>query len=84
MPFSCDRFGVVGRRETRRVRRGYAGAMVIRGEPDPISASLEEWVNYREHLRALPEKDKSVSVAIAVANAQIQKLQQTGESKLTA
>lgn len=50
--------------------------MVIRGEPDPSSASLEDWVSYREHLRALPDKDQSVSVAMAVANVQIQKLQQ--------
>lgn len=58
--------------------------MVIRGEPDSNSASLEEWVNYREHLRALPEKDQSVSVAIAVANARIQKLQQSEAGKLSA
>lgn len=57
--------------------------MVIRGEPDPISASLEEWVSYREQLRTLPEKDQSVSVAIAVANARIQKLQQTDDGELT-
>jgi hypothetical protein len=50
--------------------------MVIIGEPDPTSASLEDWVIYRDHLRSLPEKGKSVGVAIAIANARIQKLQQ--------
>lgn len=50
--------------------------MVIRGEPDQASASVEEWLAYREYLRSLPEKDESVSVALAVANAQIHKLQQ--------
>lgn len=51
--------------------------MVIRGEPDQASASIEDWIAYREHLRSLPDKDASVSVALAVANARIQKLQQT-------
>ncbi len=80
MLFANGRFGVVGKHGNQRVRQGYADAMVIRGEPDPISASLDEWVTYRDHLRALPEKDQSVSVALAVANAQIQKLQQ-GETR---
>jgi hypothetical protein len=49
--------------------------MVIRGEPDPASASLADWVAYRNHLRGLAGKDENVSVALAVANAQTQKLQ---------
>lgn len=49
--------------------------MVISGEPDPASASLEDWLVYREHLRTLPAKDESVSVALAIANTQIRKLQ---------
>ncbi|CAN0586660.1 unnamed protein product, partial [Laminaria digitata] len=49
--------------------------MTISGEPDPISATLEDWLAYREHLRSLPVKDETVSVAMAVANAQIRKLQ---------
>lgn len=48
--------------------------MVIRGEPDPTTASLDDWIEYRDHLRSLPRPDDSVSVALAVANAQIQKL----------
>lgn len=51
--------------------------MVISGEPDPTSASLEDWLAYREHLRSLPAKDESVSVAMAIANTQIRKLQDT-------
>lgn len=53
--------------------------MVIAGEPDPASASLEDWLAYREHLRSLPVKDESVSVALAIANAQIRKLQETDD-----
>ena len=49
--------------------------MVISGEPDPESASLEEWLVYRDHLRSLPAKDDSLSVALAIANTQIRKLQ---------
>lgn len=51
--------------------------MVISGEPDPASASLEDWLAYREHLRTLPAKDENVSVALAIANTQIRKLQNT-------
>ena len=49
--------------------------MVIRGEPDPASASIDEWVEYRDHLKSLPGRDESIRVALAVAQAQIQKLQ---------
>lgn len=48
--------------------------MVIRGEPDPATASIEDWVAHREHLRSLPFPDEGVYVALAIANAQIQKL----------
>ena len=58
--------------------------MVIRGEPDQDSASLGDWVAYRDHLKALPEKDESVSLALAVANAQIQKLQQLRDKPVNA
>ncbi|MGB0632446.1 MAG: hypothetical protein ACPGRZ_17285 [Alphaproteobacteria bacterium] len=55
--------------------------MVIRGEPDPGSASIDDWVAYREHLKSLPGRDESIRVALAVAQAQIQKLQQTNGEK---
>jgi hypothetical protein len=58
--------------------------MVIRGEPDQASASLGDWVTYRDHLKSLPEKDASVSLALAVANARIQKLQQSGDRPVNA
>ena len=52
--------------------------MVIRGEPDPASASIDDWVAYRDHLKSLQGSDESVRVALAVAQAQIQKLQHSG------
>lgn len=58
--------------------------MVIRGEPDQASASLGDWVTYRDHLKSLPVKDESVSVALAIANARIQKLQQSGDKPVDA
>ena len=58
--------------------------MAIRGVPDQASASLGDWVTYRDHLKSLPEKDESVSLALAVANAQIQKLQQLRDRPVNA
>ena len=49
--------------------------MVISGEPDPESTSLEYWLVYRDHLRSLPTKDDRLSVALAIANTQIRNLQ---------
>lgn len=51
--------------------------MVFRGEPDSNSASIDDWVAYREHLKSLPSQDERRRVALAVAQAQIQKLQQS-------
>lgn len=51
--------------------------MVFRGEPDSNSASIDDWVAYREHLKSLPSQDERIRVALAVAQAQIQKLQQS-------
>lgn len=58
--------------------------MVISGEPDPTSASLDDWLKYREHLRSMPAKDDSVSVALAIANHQIRKLQGTSDRSIVA
>lgn len=58
--------------------------MVISGEPDPTSASLEDWLKYREHLRSMPAKDDNVSVALAIANTQIRKLQGTSDQSIVA
>jgi hypothetical protein len=49
--------------------------MGITGEPDPKSASLEDWMAYRDRLRSMPANDETVRVSLAVANAQILKLQ---------
>ncbi len=48
--------------------------MVIRGEPDPATATLDDWVEYRNYLRSLSDSDDTVDVALAIANSQIQKL----------
>ena len=56
--------------------------MVIRGEPDPGTASIDDWVAYREHLKSLPNQDETIRVALAVAQAQIQKLQQSDTAQL--
>tara|TARA_R110000787_G_scaffold15565_1_gene48266 strand:- start:38 stop:223 length:186 start_codon:yes stop_codon:yes gene_type:complete len=58
--------------------------MLISGEPDPSTASLEDWVAYREHLRVLPVRDETVSVALAIANAQIQKLRTAADEHIAA
>ncbi len=47
--------------------------MVLSGEPDQATASLQDWAAYRDHLRSLPVGDESVRGALAIA--QIQKLQ---------
>lgn len=56
--------------------------MVIRGEPDLVSATLEEWTVYRDYLRSLPATDDSVGVAMAIANSQIQKLKQAASAEV--
>lgn len=48
--------------------------MVIRGEPDPASASIDDWIAYREHLKSLGDGDESIRLALAIAQAQIHKL----------
>lgn len=51
--------------------------MKIIGEPDPATATLEDWRAWRRNLAALPQDDDSVRLAIAVAEAQIAKLRRT-------
>jgi hypothetical protein len=48
--------------------------MKIIGEPDPATATLEDWRAWRRNLATLPQDDDSVRLAIAVAEAQIAKL----------
>ncbi len=46
----------------------------IEGEPDLATGSLEEWMEFRQSLTALPQNDENVRIAIAVAHARIAKL----------
>ncbi|NKB19577.1 MAG: hypothetical protein GKS01_03435 [Alphaproteobacteria bacterium] len=46
----------------------------IDGEPDLLTGSLNEWLDYRNSLSALPQEDENVRVAIAVADARIARL----------
>ena len=64
-----------GRTDTKGgERRGRPSRMKIIGEPDPATATLEDWRAWRRNLAALPQDDDSVRLAIAVAEAQIAKL----------
>ena len=48
--------------------------LIIEGEPDLVTGTLDDWVHYRENLAALPQDDENVRLAIAVAEARIAKL----------
>ena len=54
-------------------RRGKPSQTKVIGEPDPTTATLEDWRAWRRNLAALPQDDDSVRLAIAVAEAQIAK-----------
>lgn len=48
--------------------------LIIDGEPDLVSGTLDDWVHFREKLATLPQDDENVRLAIAVAEAHIAKL----------
>lgn len=48
--------------------------IVIEGEPDPLTGTVEDWQRYRDRLAALPQSDSTVRLAIAVAEARIDAL----------
>ena len=48
--------------------------VVIEGEPDLATGTLEDWMAFRQTLAALPQDDENVRIAIAVAHARIEKL----------
>ena len=48
-----------------------AAKIDIEGEPDHRSGTLEDWLQYRQKLAALPQDDETVRLAIAVADARI-------------
>ena len=50
--------------------------MNITGEPNPDTATLEDWRTWRQQLLTLPRHDDSVRIALAVAEAQIVKLRE--------
>jgi len=50
--------------------------MTITGEPNPETATLDDWRAWRQTLLTLPRDDDSVRVALAVAEAQIAKLRE--------
>jgi hypothetical protein len=58
-------------------RRGKPSRLKVIGEPDPTTATLDDWRAWRRNLSVLPQDDDSVRLAIAVAEAQIAKLRRT-------
>ncbi len=48
--------------------------LIIDGEPDLVTGTLEDWIHYREKLANLPQDDENVRLAISVAEARIAKL----------
>ncbi len=48
--------------------------LIIDGEPDLVTGTLEDWIHYREKLANLPQDDENVRLAITVAEARIAKL----------
>ena len=55
----------------RGERLRMAAQMDIEGEPDHRTGTLDEWLEYREKLAALPQDDETVRLAIAIADARI-------------
>ena len=51
--------------------------MTVTGEPNPETATLEDWREWRQTLLTLPRDDDSVRIALAVAEAQIAKLRES-------
>lgn len=54
--------------------RNTPSRLIIDGEPDLVTGTLEDWIQYREKLATLPRNDENVRLAIAVAEARIAKL----------
>ena len=48
--------------------------LIIEGEPDLATGTLDDWIHYREKLATLNQADESVKLAITVAEARIAKL----------
>jgi hypothetical protein len=48
--------------------------LIIEGEPNLLTGTLDDWIHYREKLAGLPQNDDNVRIAITVAEARISKL----------
>lgn len=48
--------------------------LIIEGEPDLVTGTLDDWIHYREKLANLPQNDENVRVSITVTEARIAKL----------
>jgi len=55
-------------------RRNSPPRLIIEGEPDLATGTLDDWIHYREKLATLPQNDENVRLAITVAEARIAKL----------
>ena len=55
-------------------RRNKPPRLIIEGEPDLATGTLDDWIHYREKLATLPQNDENVRLAITVAEARIAKL----------
>ena len=55
-------------------RRNEPPRLIIEGEPDLVTGTLDDWIHYREKLAGLPQNDENVRLAIRVAEARIAKL----------
>ncbi len=59
----------------QEVRRGGAGrAPPLISEPEPATATIEDWIAYRHRVGPLAGRDPGMRLALAVAEAQIAKL----------
>ena len=47
--------------------------LIIDGEPDLLTSTLDDWIHYREKLATQPQNDENVRLAITVAEALIAK-----------
>ena len=48
--------------------------LIIDGEPDLVTGTLDDWIRFREKLATLPQDDENVRLAITVAEARIAKM----------
>ena len=59
----------------------HTSRLIIEGEPDLATGTLEDWTQYRQKLAELPQDDDNVRIAISVAEARIHKLIRDAQSR---